>query len=309
MEDAAAILSLAAAVAGWWSLARSMKLNGRPWWWRHLAGATAGLSTLFAAMFLLEGLGFQVSPDASLSGVASFLYATVMLAPLVVSLVMSRKSRTGRKSKEAASPATIEEIQTENRQAARQALSSRQWKRQAHKARAKADRDKLPTTTITEPRSAASGNRLRFVYEDVQGNMTQRELSSWHDDGIYLEGHCLTAGAHRTFRRDRIIEFLEGAHLLDPADSRIDDTTTQGNAPALEILFTGFPAGERAKLEAQAAAAGMVVRKTVTWSLMFVCAGPRAGATKLSQARNQGCTILREEEFQDMLATGELPCV
>ncbi|KGE78418.1 hypothetical protein FP66_03705 [Halomonas salina] len=148
---------------------------------------------------------------------------------------------------------------------------------------------------------------MRFVYEDAQGNMTHRELLSWHDDGVYLEGHCLSANAHRTFRRDRIVDFLEGAHLLEPADVRIDDTTPQGNSSSMEILVTGFPAGKRAELEAQAEAAGMVVRKTVTQNLMFVCTGPRAGATKLSQARDQGCTILLEEEFKNMLATGELP--
>lgn len=75
----------------------------------------------------------------------------------------------------------------------------------------------------------------------------------------------------------------------------------------MEILFTGFSANDRGDLEAGAEDAGLLVSKAITKSLHFVYAGPRAGATKLSKARAQGCTILSEDEFQQMLATGEVP--
>lgn len=84
----------------------------------------------------------------------------------------------------------------------------------------------------------------------------------------------------------------------------IDEPVFSG--PTMEILFTGFSADDREDLEADAEEAGLLVRKTVTKNLHFVCAGPRAGATKLSQARAQGCTVMSEDEFQRMLATGEV---
>lgn len=220
--------------------------------------------------------------------------------------------RTKRKTREIeaeavahAKASSLKQLQGENRQSARDAMSSKQWKQRAKKAKAKAmvkSVDVVPQPTRLG--STSSDRYLRFVYEDSQGNVTAREVSSWHDDGTYIEGYCHKAREVRTFRRDRVVEFLEGEELLGPL--QVDPCLTVSRVP-IEILFTGFSAGRRKELEALAEEMGLTVRKTVTNKLFFLCAGPKAGASKLSTARLQGSTILSEDEFRKLLATGEVP--
>ncbi|WP_143005098.1 BRCT domain-containing protein [Billgrantia gudaonensis] len=162
--------------------------------------------------------------------------------------------------------------------------------------------DKISKTTAdTDTRTP----RLRFVYEDSQGNTSTREVTNWDDDGIYIEGYCHHANDVRTFRRDRIVSFLEGENLLKPLAPKLDDGGKGGGA--MEILFTGFSAQEREGLEEDAASFGLLVRKTVTKNLDFVCAGPRAGPAKLAKARAQGCTVLDEEQFWALVEDGVMP--
>ncbi|SHE99888.1 twin BRCT domain-containing protein [Modicisalibacter ilicicola DSM 19980] len=160
-----------------------------------------------------------------------------------------------------------------------------------------------PQSPSSETKLESPAERLCFVYEDAQGNVTTREISRFADDGVYLKGFCHHAGEMRTFRRNRIVRFLEGEHLLEPI---VQQLAGRDGAP-MEILFTGFSEDDRFDLECEAEDAGMIVRKTVTKNLTFVCAGSRAGQAKLSQARARGCTIMNQDQFEQMLATGELP--
>ncbi|WP_227369852.1 BRCT domain-containing protein [Halomonas sp. M20] len=159
------------------------------------------------------------------------------------------------------------------------------------------------------PRNSAQfipAARLCFIYEDAEGNITKREVSHFQEDGAYIKGFCQRANDVRTFRRDRIVDFLEGEELLGGVLDKVD-APAFSNGSAMEILFTGFSNDVRENLETEAKDAGLLVRKTVTKNLTFLCAGPKPGGTKTSQARAQGCTILNEDEFAAMLATGELP--
>lgn len=204
----------------------------------------------------------------------------------------------------------------------------RRTKRQAREAEADAKRRRaatqqhiqgddagIPATIASRQHPHLSGTsapssdgRLRFVYEDANGNTSTREVSDFSDDGVYIEGFCHSRRAVRTFRRDRVLEYLEGEELLvpliDPSDF-VDEPFA--DRPGMEILFTGFSEDERFDLEADAEDAGLVVRKTVTKNLMFVCAGPRAGSSKLDKARGQGCTVLNKFQLNRMIRTGELP--
>ncbi|WP_157955156.1 hypothetical protein [Halomonas denitrificans] len=247
--------------------------------------------------------------------------------------------RTKRKAREAEADskrrkeATLQHIQDENRRASRSAIAPHDWKRKAKKAKSKArDVDVEYTLRASseegEPyknafRSSVSSTqapylsgtsalsvdgRLRFIYEDANGNTSAREVSDFSDDGVYIEGFCHSRRAVRTFRRDRVVEYLEGEELLVPMidpDDIVDEPFA--DRPGMEILFTGFSEDERFDLESDAEEAGLVVRKTVTKNLMFVCAGPRAGSTKLAKAREQGCTLLDKPQLKRMLLTGELP--
>ncbi|QEA39467.1 hypothetical protein FGL86_10530 [Pistricoccus aurantiacus] len=213
------------------------------------------------------------------------------------------KKSTGKSA--ATSTESLKWLQEANCRAAHEALSSKRWKKKAKKARESANHA-LSGLDEREANAYRPDDRLCFIYKDSQGNITTREVSSWDNDSTYIEGFCHRAGDIRTFRRDRIVEFLEGEELLGPEFEEVDPKP-KSSVPSMEILFTGFSAEEREELEADAQDAGLQVRKTVTKNLGFVCAGPRAGSTKLSRARAQGCMILNEDEFQQMLATGEVP--
>lgn len=259
-----------------------------------------------------------------------------VLAGAVLVFMIRRTKRMAREVEAEAKKrkeASLQHLQEENRRASRSAIASDDWKRKAKKAKSKV-RDveaeyvlrvsyEEGQPNIGAPRASGSSTqaphlsgtsapsadgRLRFIYEDANGNTSAREVSDFSDDGVYIEGFCHSRRALRTFRRDRVVEYLEGEELLVPMidpDDVVDEPFA--DRPGMEILFTGFSEDERFDLEADAEDAGLVVRKTVTKNLAFLCAGPRAGPSKLSKARAQDCTILDKTQLKRMLWTGELP--
>lgn len=153
---------------------------------------------------------------------------------------------------------------------------------------------------------------LRFAYLDAGGSLTKRELTAWAEEGHYLKGFDLTSGGTRTFRKDRIAEYFDGAAAFLTSPLGIPPPRIRSAAPAPrderhQIVFTGFAAVRRADLERQSDAAGLRVVKSVTQALVFLCAGPNAGPSKVAQARVQGVYIVREPELLAFLETGELP--
>jgi NAD-dependent DNA ligase len=80
----------------------------------------------------------------------------------------------------------------------------------------------------------------------------------------------------------------------------------QKNLPPT-ILFTGFKSADRARLEVLAIEKQMIVRKTVSGGLTFVVGGYNAGPAKMEMAKQEGATILTEEQFLVLISTGEVP--
>lgn len=186
----------------------------------------------------------------------------------------------------------------------------RRTKRKAQEAQS--DRSSTPSSspsarsTSRPAHSASKPGNLVFVYEDYQGNLSTREVSNWNASARYIKGYCLSREALRTFRRDRVVEFLDGEHLLDSGTTSKATPGPSKDRP-LEILFTGFDTESREELEEEAELEGLKVRKSLTKNLDLLCAGPKAGPRKLAEAREQGATVLSEEEFLEFLSTGALP--
>jgi len=284
MDDLSVLVGLGTGIASWFWLVRCMRVNGRPWWLRHLVGASlfifpaTGLSLFFAGIL---GVTDEEGESFGWSGAAMGLVVSLpMLIPLWLSWRKSKRQTISKVTNETAKAATkapqsnvapdsLEQALENNRQAVRAHIQQRTGKR---------------ASSYLSPRPTATTNNLRFVYEDSQGNITTREVSNWRDNGVYLEGFCHKAGDIRTFRRDRVVEFLEGELLLSsrgplPAQKKQD-------VDAMEILFTGFSASDREMLEGDAESYGMIVRKTVTQNLDF---------------------LLSETEFNKLLKHGVLP--
>lgn len=89
--------------------------------------------------------------------------------------------------------------------------------------------------------------------------------------------------------------------------SHFPPKTKRHKKNAQQICFTGFPAGERKQLEAEAEESHLEVVKTVTQSLRYLVTGPNAGPAKLQKAHEQEVILLTADQFHATLETGELP--
>ncbi|MWL87137.1 BRCT domain-containing protein [Cupriavidus sp. SW-Y-13] len=154
---------------------------------------------------------------------------------------------------------------------------------------------------------------LQFLYRNAKGETKEYEVANWVEAGHYIDGYSLTSRAFRTFRKDRVLEYLHGGSSLlvdpfTPAPPKILRTKAPAHDPNVpQIAFTGFGKDHRAALEQQAATMGLRVVKSVTQSLTFLCTGGNAGPKKVAKAKAQRVYILTEPQLDVLLETGELP--
>lgn len=74
-----------------------------------------------------------------------------------------------------------------------------------------------------------------------------------------------------------------------------------------QICFTGFRPDEKERLWDIADNADMRVVQSVTKKLKFLCVGEDPGPVKLEKAKAQKVIIISEQQFLNMLKTGEIP--
>lgn len=144
---------------------------------------------------------------------------------------------------------------------------------------------------------------LVFNYRDAQGQESVWIIKHWQELGKYIAGTALKDERYRTFRKDRILAYLDASEMA------LETPFVEPPPPPIakpDILFTGFPAAQRAELEAIATENGMSVRKSVTQQLIYLCCGGNAGPTKVEGARKNGAFILTEGAFIALIKTGEL---
>ena len=132
------------------------------------------------------------------------------------------------------------------------------------------------------------GELKQFIYQDARGNVTARTVENTSETGDYLQGICLKANTLRTFRLDRILEFVSSSniderlafHVEHCPPPRPKGTSTRKNNTKWqpEICFTGFKSADKEALIAVAEQSGMFIRSSVTANLDFLCCGYNAGA-------------------------------
>ena len=149
---------------------------------------------------------------------------------------------------------------------------------------------------------------LSFSYKDSKGKVTERQLTHWKETSIYIQGRAEDDTFYRTFRKDRVLEYFDGAELLsfDKAPPPPPFSTSLPADKQGQILFTGFKAGHRTELEELAASNGLQVVKTPTKNLAFLCAGYNAGWTKVKAAVEKGAFILSDVQLVAMFKTGDI---
>lgn len=151
---------------------------------------------------------------------------------------------------------------------------------------------------------------MRFTYSNAAGEISQRTLIRWSEAGHYIKGYANDDGRVLTFRKDRVMDYLDGcdALLRNPIAEpppRLERARPADSRP--EILFTGFARVQRSVLEERARQSGLQVMQTVTKHLTFLCCGPTAGPAKVERSREQGVYVLTEPDFFLLAETGELP--
>lgn len=157
----------------------------------------------------------------------------------------------------------------------------------------------------------------QFIYQDARGNVTAREVENTSESGEYLQGICSRANSLRTFRLDRILEYVNSSNIEERLAFHLEHcppprpkgiSTKRNNAKGKpEICFTGFKSEDKKLLEELAEQSGMFIRTSVTASLDFLCCGYNAGPKKIEKARHQRVVALNESQFKELLETGEIP--
>lgn len=157
-----------------------------------------------------------------------------------------------------------------------------------------------------------SNSSTTFIYQDARGNITAREITDISETEDYLQGYCHLADDLRTFRKDRILEILGDNGDVELKLQHYISISPPPKAPPrshhlLDVCFTGFKSEDKNRLQEMAESAGLIVRSSVTRNLNFLCCGYNAGPKKIEKARAQNVIALNEEQFIQLLETGEVP--
>jgi NAD-dependent DNA ligase len=149
-----------------------------------------------------------------------------------------------------------------------------------------------------------------IVYRDASGAINYFDIAEISHTETYIQ--AIHDGHLKTFRRDRILEWLpDAANANERLTYWRNNPPPEPEKPAapqpLDVCFTGFAKTDKARLKQTATAAGLVVRADVTQHLHILCCGANAGPSKSRHAREVGALSLTEAQFLVLLETGELP--
>lgn len=155
---------------------------------------------------------------------------------------------------------------------------------------------------------------MNFIYINAKKLVGAYSLINVTQQDDYIQGVFLRSNQLKTFRRDRIIkefgsydEAEKGLLSVSLPDCAHLITKPSRKKSTWEICFTGFKSDDKKRLTAIAADNDLTVRSSVTEKLNILCCGYNAGPKKLDAARLKGILILNEDEFNNLLETGELP--
>lgn len=159
---------------------------------------------------------------------------------------------------------------------------------------------------------------IKFKYETYNQHVSDREVRLQHERDGHFSGIDLTKNDHRTFKKERVMQYYEGTeNLLEstksyvPAPIRAPDSYRFFNRNPeglLEVCFTGFKQVEKDELIAMARLNRCHVVMDVTSRLSFLVCGSNAGPKKIERALNHSgkVEIMPKEAFLHFIKTGEI---
>lgn len=159
---------------------------------------------------------------------------------------------------------------------------------------------------------------MHYVYCSAAGKISLFSIDEpqvfFRNGREYLQFFDEASGRYKTPRLDRVLFSSDSDEEAQAALVQFQkDTPAPAARPsksnhidAFQVCFTGFSAGDKARLVAAAVECGMRVRSSVTTGLDLLVTGSNAGPAKLLKAHNQGVSITYEAGFLHLLQTGEL---
>lgn len=165
---------------------------------------------------------------------------------------------------------------------------------------------------VVEDLSAPSSepNTINFIYQDSEGNTTKRSVVLKSMDYEYFTGICLDRHAERTFKKDRVVEYLGNAKQLlqnfAPTKKKISASKKNTKSPALTINFVGFLDDEQVLLEALAKPYNLKVLKSQTKTLFAIITNDELPEKQAERAKENGTLVMNKEQFLHFLETGEI---
>ncbi|GAA5099115.1 hypothetical protein [Wohlfahrtiimonas larvae] len=158
--------------------------------------------------------------------------------------------------------------------------------------------------------SSNDPNTINFIYQDSEGNTTKRSVIIKSVDYEYFTGICLDRHAERTFKKDRVVEYLGNAKQLlqnfVPTKKKKSAPKKNTKSPALTINFVGFSDDEQMLLEALAKPYNLKVLKTQTKTLFAIITNEELPEKQAERATENGTLIMNKEQFLHFLETGEV---
>ncbi len=158
---------------------------------------------------------------------------------------------------------------------------------------------------------------ITFIYRNAKGEVAAHSIESLTDSDNHIQAICLNSNRLKTFRKDRILEWL-------PDNDDVDDRLAYfiANLPPViekktsdrvfkpsylpDVCFTGFKKAEKEELMTLAKEKELVIRSSVTKELDILCCGFNAGPKKIEEARKKDTLILNKNEFINLVETGEI---
>ena len=176
------------------------------------------------------------------------------------------------------------------------------------------DPDPIQEATSSHVNQSSTNKMVTFEYPDFRADddyldgvetFTTRSVFVRKEYGEYFSGYCTLRNANRTFRKDRVLRYLNGTELHLITTDYLNNDHNPNNK--LEVTFIGFKKAEKEALVKLAKKNKLYVATVITKRLFaLVIGGGRDAPTKRAQAEEQGAYIMDETQFRHFIETGEI---
>lgn len=154
-----------------------------------------------------------------------------------------------------------------------------------------------------------------FIYCNAKNELKKYHLVNIAVGDERFQGVSLPERRFKTFRQDRVLAVFPDLTDLAFADVSTFDEVAANLPPSpsltsskqLQIHFTGFKKADKDHLEKLAKHNDLTVMKGVTAKLAILCCGYNSSPQKKTKALQNGALVLTEDQFVELLNTGEVP--